>query len=717
MVITELDGMGKSSLAWQWLHSDLRRTGADSRAWVNSGQEPQAVLWYSFYEPGANFSSFLQIAHCYLGGQLTAITPTVESVATDMTRLRGIFVLDGFERQLLGFSNLDQPHREENAEDSIRFCADGRVAKFLETVASIPGKGSKILITSRLMPVELEALAGVHDLRLPGLSDDEAVEFLEREVLGIDRELVVKIATTYSAHPLALRLAAGLLNDPSCNYLAVAEDADLVLNGLIQREHHVLEAAFEALGEPDKAFLSTISAFRGATSFDAARAVLSGGDSPTFWLQVKRLVDRGFLWTNRNDRTFDLHPIVRLYVYSRLTDKASVADRIRHVYEAIPRPVALTSVDQAEPVFEICYQYARAARFNEAWDLFSTALWMDVGVKLGEDNAILQIISLFFPNGWSGDIPVSGPRQPMLISRAAQTLRRKDRHRDVISLLESRTSNSKDESNIDALRCLGHALFCIGNFSEGVAVVQRALELSEDRHTQGHVYRELIYIFDKLEMRVQAHHHLNRMKSCYKQAGMLDARHLFEAKLAEYDLCKALRIKQNRLTELEDAARALDWEQALQLWRSRRANFLVKRLDNVGRTPIIYQWLFGIKPENGDETVAEGLIEELLLDARNADDVAEESWLLSLSARLAKKSDATRARATAVEAVRLARRTEGIFPILHALRVLADVESSNGNLDGQAESLREALQLVPNDDIASSLRNRIQNEIRHRTEG
>jgi tetratricopeptide (TPR) repeat protein len=701
--------MGKSSLAWLWLQFDLRRTGSDARAWIAPEEEPRALLWYSFYEIGASFPSFLRTAHRYFVGSETDSNTSIESVVAAMRKVRGIVVLDGLERQLLGFSAIDQPHRAERAAESLRYCADSRLAKFLEAIASVPGKGSKVLITSRLMPKELDTLAGAIELRLPGLDIDEGIQFLQKEALGADPDDIQKVARKYCSHPLALRLAAGLLSDPNTSHLAIGDSTEPVVDTLRQGRSHILQAAFDALEPADRSFLALLSAFRGATTFEAAMTVLDAANEPTrFWKQVRRLVDRGLLWTNRNQKLFDLHPIVRLYAYSRLTDKTGAADRIRNFFEAIPTPITIETIEQAEPVFEICYQYARAGRYEEACRTFLHKLWMDVSVKLGEQASSLQLFELFFPNGWDEHSAINGSSQePELIDKAAQLLSSAGRYHDVIALLMKRLEN-KAQSIGGNRRHLAYALVAVGRFNDGIRHFEEALILEEDVHERGHIHDYYSTVLDKLAMEEGARKHVVKMKECYKKADMLDARHLFEIATSEFRLTESLAEQGRILKELEKLTLSLGYKSAVPILEGIKMRFLVRRLTHAQNRSRLTLWLSQSRPRRGDRIVAEQLIEHLLQEERNAGDLKAESSLLACLARLTAIVEIERARAAALESVRLAQSVEDIFTKIESIGALAEVEWTAGNRERYRTLVREVLDIIPDEKMASQLRRRLQ---------
>ncbi|MDB5530326.1 MAG: hypothetical protein JWR51_3429 [Devosia sp.] len=703
--------MGKSSLAWSWLHGDLRGTDVSIGSAIPTDERPKGILWYSFYESKASISAFFHTALHYFLGVGKEPTDVISSLVTAMQQQRGLVVLDGLERQLLGFSGLDQPHRREE-EDSIRYFSDPRLRELLRTIASVPGGGTKILITSRLMPIELEGLNGVDELQIPGLSEDEATEFLERETQGLNKTFIADVARTYCSHPLALRLAAGLLADPGYDNAALLAGSEpKIVDELVQREHHVLEQAYEALSGPEQTFLGIISAFRGATSFDAAKAVLGTKSLDYFWAQVDRLVDRGLLWVNKHQQEFDLHPIVRLYCYSRLIDKTAVADRISGVFESIPRPQTIRTREQAEPLLEITYQYARAGRYDDACRLFDDAIWMDLGVKLDENRLILDLIALFFPEGWAGECAVlDQDLGEGLVQKTAQVLASTGRYSDVVALL-GKGSPSRREGNAQVGQFFGRALFETGLCAAGIDEMYRALNLTEDEHRKGHMHDAIALVFSTIHCTTQARYHAREMKGCYKRSRRLDARHRFEVIFRKINVLSSSRKAERLVQTLEDAAKELGWDATTKLLVQTKAELLIRRLEAAkGKHSRVKQFMTGVDGV-ADVDEADRLISELLGEARNTGDTPLEGLLLRLSARLTVYSDLERAAAAANESLRIARRLDSVFTKISALRVLSDVEVKIGEFRHGLAHLREARALVPKDAICEPLRSEIATEL------
>lgn len=237
--IAALGGMGKSALAWKWMHRD---TDGRRGAW----------LWWSFYAPQAETRSFIlklyewlhrgASAPSYLDdrGLVDLVVSKLHRNATDTT-----LVLDGIERELKFYKlhPLAKEHEGPDLEDQIRTAAvnaskggespgdiergllsfaDGTdswrynseksmLTYFLKKCAALGTV--KVLATTRLIPTDVEALideAGTllcETMQLPGLRPDQI------------RQLWMDLGGTWDDSPLPESLGGFTLEELCCNVL------------------------------------------------------------------------------------------------------------------------------------------------------------------------------------------------------------------------------------------------------------------------------------------------------------------------------------------------------------------------------------------------------------------------------------------------------------------------------------------------------------------
>ena len=171
----------------------------------------------------------------------------------------------------------------------------------------------------------------------------DAVAFFRGQGIRGGRAEIEAACAPYGYHPLSLRLLAGLIvNDlRQPGDIAAARRLD-VSGDLIQRQHHVLEQAYESLTPDRRRLLSRIACFRGPVAYEALAALADDGrgeapartSSPAdskrrrasreetrpydLDADLHDLIARGLLHRDHQTNRFDLHPIVRRYAYDRL---------------------------------------------------------------------------------------------------------------------------------------------------------------------------------------------------------------------------------------------------------------------------------------------------------------------------------------------------------------------------------------------------------------
>ena len=310
LVLRALGGFGKSALAWHWLHHDV-----DAARW------PRAV-WWSFYEGDNQFDSFLRETLTYLGVDLRSVPGPRQQADALLAHLRRpgtLLILDGFERGLRAFSSLmaayqgDEAHRQTNKSanqqtgesanrqigegpnpqsairnpQSDRDCVSPIAEHFLRGLATLPGIRGKVLMTTRLRPRIVEGhgeelLLGCCERELTQMAPADAVAFFRGQGIRGGRAEIEAACAPYGYHPLSLRLLAGLivrdLRQPGD--IAAARRLD-VSGDLIQRQHHVLEQAYESLPPDRRRLLSRIACFRGPVAHEALAALADDTPSPS----------------------------------------------------------------------------------------------------------------------------------------------------------------------------------------------------------------------------------------------------------------------------------------------------------------------------------------------------------------------------------------------------------------------------------------------------
>ncbi|MBC8029396.1 MAG: DUF4062 domain-containing protein [Pyrinomonadaceae bacterium] len=285
LVIEAIGGAGKSTLAWQWLNERATNTRPDLAG----------LLWYSFYEGGADMAAFAANAFTYVTGQRLSNfrgRKTAELAGFLVASLRErpfLLVLDGLERVLVAYHRLDASQTRDDEVASgkdDRACikpADGDLLRQL-----VGANPSKILITSRLLPTSLlnksgQLLPGARHRLLGGLHPDDALMMMRNVGVRGDVKAIKRyLAVNFDNHPQIVGIVGGLvkdyIRDPG-NFDRWEEDplagAALHLSklDLVQRQTHILAAALNGLDRGVRQVLSRIAALGSAVGFETVEAL------------------------------------------------------------------------------------------------------------------------------------------------------------------------------------------------------------------------------------------------------------------------------------------------------------------------------------------------------------------------------------------------------------------------------------------------------------
>jgi hypothetical protein len=272
LILEAIGGMGKSALAWKWMQD---------RAVAFDG-----YFWYSFYEGGADMRECIRHALAYVsrrdpdemkGLSLTKMLAELEAI---LKQKRYLLVLDGLERVLLAYHRWDAAQMQDDSvpeERDHRATTNPEDADILKRLAAC--SPSRILLTSRLMPIALEdtgsILDSVEPLQLRGLSPEDARRFWQDRGIKWDNEgRLDRFIGQFGRHSLLLKILAGeILKDRRAKgnfddwYERNGEAIDLYDN-LLAKRHHILEMAYKGLSEEARKILSQIAALGGAVDLD-----------------------------------------------------------------------------------------------------------------------------------------------------------------------------------------------------------------------------------------------------------------------------------------------------------------------------------------------------------------------------------------------------------------------------------------------------------------
>jgi tetratricopeptide (TPR) repeat protein len=419
--LVAIGGMGKSALTWAWLQRDVLGLPLPGQApddpevaaahRVPEANRPEGMLWWSFYEREAGFEGFLNRALTYAGGgklDLAAIPSAYDKAAALVELLRQhrlLLVLDGFERELRAYASLSAAYQgdavTEDERGDFRACTDPHAGTLLSWLAAGLLR-SRVLLTSRLFPRELDDLAGCRHEELTALDPEDAVIFFQAQGVKGTRAEIQAACAPYGYHPMALRLLSGMIaHEPARpGDIAVAEGYSPILD-LVPREHHILALAYDALRPPLREFLSRLAAFRSPLEYAAAKALSVFDTENELKAGIRELMDRGLLLFDRQRERYDLHPIVRKYAYDRLADKAGVHTRLCDYFAAVPKPDEnkIQTIEDLAPVVELYHHMVGAGRYDEARDLFRDRLHDALYFRFGAYQTCIELLRALFPDG------------------------------------------------------------------------------------------------------------------------------------------------------------------------------------------------------------------------------------------------------------------------------------------------------------------------------
>lgn len=358
-VLVGMGGMGKSSLAWVWMHEDvlgnrvIERSATQEQRKRGTGlcasERPEGVLWWSFYAPELqiqkSFELFLDRALGYVsGGQIRPenIPSLNEKIDVLLDRLRSrrfLIILDGFERATKLYDQLTAPYEadllEREPTSELKRCSDDRAGRFLREAAAT--SRSRVLITSRVHPADVDGLANVERHDLEALDPEDSLElFRAHRVSGSDSDILAACSAA-GHHPLAVRLMIGyIMNTPGQyrGHIHALPETPLDLTP-DDRRRHIFEVAYNGLGAQDREFFSRVAVYTQATAYHVLQACSPFSSSDELDRAIERLEQRGFLSYDREHSTYDMHPLVRQYAYTQMaTTERRQAAREAYAYLA-----------------------------------------------------------------------------------------------------------------------------------------------------------------------------------------------------------------------------------------------------------------------------------------------------------------------------------------------------------------------------------------------
>jgi tetratricopeptide (TPR) repeat protein len=404
-ILRALGGFGKSALSWYWLTQRV-----DESEWPK-------LVWWSFYEGDAHFENFVKSTLEYLErkipeGQRAQVYELVNALRSRKTLL----ILDGFERTLRAYGRMNAAYQgdemdslsEEGANRdnrSDRDCININAEIFLKNICLQPGMKSKILMSTRLAPRAIEQrgefIQGCREVELKEMHKNDAITFFRKEGISHASDYEIEnVCKTYGYHPLCLRLLAGRIMKDFGNPGDISIAQKLRIDGdLKQHQHHILEVAFDGLLSPEQKLISTIACFRFMIDFETLAALTE--NRVALERNLYDLIERGLLQFDRRNKRFDMHPIVRRYVYERLTSQARDAEhtRLSDFFAAVETPTNVRTVDDLRPIIELFHHTVSRQQYTSAIKLYRDQLAQLLYDRFSEYEREIELLSTMFLNG------------------------------------------------------------------------------------------------------------------------------------------------------------------------------------------------------------------------------------------------------------------------------------------------------------------------------
>ena len=416
--VVAVGGMGKSALTWTWFKEIAPQE-----------MKPLAGrMWWSFYESDATFENFVTPALAYVSRrpleevQQTPAPERETQLLAALDREPFLLVLDGLERILIAYARMDAARLEDSQvgdQRNLRKTADPRAGRFLKRLAQV--RNSRILITTRLYPADLESeggdpTPGSFCLDIKGLTDEDAVELWRALNVTGSRDLLLPVFDTFARHPLLIQALAGEVK----RYRRAPGDFeewrranprfDPTKFPLLQDAMaHVLEFALRGLDDREQQVLQIIAAFRMPARYDTLAALLIGEGKPCADEReldevLTELEDRGLVGWDRRANRYDLHPLVRGVVWGGLGDDArrGVYTSLRTHFEAAPEIdnfLKVNSFEDLAPAIELYNSLIGLGLYNEAFTIFSTRLYGDALYRLSASRECAELLEMLFDKG------------------------------------------------------------------------------------------------------------------------------------------------------------------------------------------------------------------------------------------------------------------------------------------------------------------------------
>lgn len=496
MVVEAIGGMGKSALTWTWLQD---------RAVKFDG-----VFWYSFYEGGAEMKAFVRHALAYV----TRVTPEslikmnlnqmLPKLVHALSTGNYLLVLDGLERVLIAYHRWDAAQMQDDEVEegkNYRECTNPQDNDVLKQLANCAP--SRILITSRLMPNALtdagSPLKTVRRVKLGGLSRKDAQDLWRKYgIIWDDDSVMDSFVSQFGRHSLLLKLLITTIKENrrargnfSKWYADYGADFD-VFENIKAKRNHILKVAYKGLNPTTQKLLSQMAALGNAIDVDTLNVfnpyISENNSVQKFDALLQDLEVRGLIWWDSKTFQYDLHPVVRGYAFSQLSeeDKPATYDEIYNYFDTQERGKSQTKFSSYAEMQNVIAMYNAllgAEKYDAAAEIFDDRLSRSLIDTLGLYHKTYELLLPLFPNGLSEMSIVTTDRlQSKILNNMGATLSYLRRDKEALIVKGNKTLvdlESDDIANLlVSLQNYGLTLLSLNYLSQSLVARQLSLNVS-----------------------------------------------------------------------------------------------------------------------------------------------------------------------------------------------------------------------------------------------
>ena len=425
-----IGGMGKSALAWRWLQEDV--IGEDGA----TGEALEGVVWWSFYEKGMTFDSFVRGFAANRWGKDSPmlswpLSDLYNAVYQEFQQNRYLIVLDGVERILKAYYGLGSPYQRDDdetfkSEKDYRTCIEPNAELFLTKLANNITQ-TRTLLTTRLQPKDLDLVSGCKRLDLIRLNTEDALIFFHQQGVKGTRAEIERECEKYGYHPLSLRLLSGLImKDPECNGDIGKCEILNPIEDMAPREHNIIDLSYNALRGNKKDFMCSLAAFRTSVDYETIKAIMQLKNHDELVSALNDGVKRGLLLYRKEKNNhgnslciYDMHPLIKNYFYKKLIKRGGhvqIHEKIRVYYNnwvkevhgslipnikwsTTPEKIKNESLEGIELIMELYHHTIRTSCYDEAWRIYRDGLLDPIYYYLRNfDGQINYLNELFLKN-------------------------------------------------------------------------------------------------------------------------------------------------------------------------------------------------------------------------------------------------------------------------------------------------------------------------------